>query len=84
MPLSHIFYLWVAIFVSVVVHELGHAMAAAAYRVRTRRFGAFVIMFCFPGAYVEIDDDHPSFRMLPPISKLKITAAGFDRAELVV
>mmetsp|Transcript_18228 Transcript_18228/g.35658 ORF Transcript_18228/g.35658 Transcript_18228/m.35658 type:complete len:584 (+) Transcript_18228:530-2281(+) len=51
-------------------------MAAAAYRVRTRRFGAFVIMFCFPGAYVEIDDDHPSFRMLPPISKLKITAAG--------
>jgi len=67
-------YLVIAILISVVFHEFGHALAAAAYRVRTSRIGLFWMLF-FPGAFVELDETG-IFTKLPPIQRIKITTAG--------
>lgn len=51
--------------VSVAFHELGHALAAAAHRVRTLSVGVFVVAL-FPGAYCEIDNNS-AWRKCPRI-----------------
>jgi S2P endopeptidase len=55
LPWHQFGFLWIAIFVSVAFHEFGHALAAAAFGVRTVNVGMF-IAWLFPGAYVELDD----------------------------
>ena len=73
-PWDMVGYLWLAISLSVIVHEGGHALAAAAFGVRTRRVGFFFLGF-FPGAFVELEE-HAGARVLNPLHKLKIALAG--------
>jgi len=57
LPLSHGAYLLAAVFISLVVHEGGHAMAAGAEGVRVIAAGVFLTGGLIPGAYLVLDPD---------------------------
>lgn len=71
-PVSQIPYLFISLLVSAVLHELGHAMAAANLRKEFSNIGMF-LFFIFPGAFVTFLDE---FEDLLPLNKLKIYCAG--------
>ena len=73
-PWQQLGYLWIAVAVSMVVHELGHALAAAAHRVQTMSVG-FAIVFFFSAAFVELDE-HGIYGKLDSHAKSRIWAAG--------
>jgi hypothetical protein len=56
-PWAMVIPLAVASAVSLAFHELGHALAAAAVRVPTRRVGCCCVLAVLPGVWVELDDD---------------------------
>ena len=58
--------------ITVVIHELSHALAASMEGVPIRSYG-LVLYLIFPGAYVKLDD---SLKSLPPLSQLKVVCAG--------
>lgn len=74
-PMSQMGYLFFAICVSVVFHELGHALAAASYGVRVKKAGFFVAAF-FPGAFVDLEDEGRQYAALGVPQKLQIVCAG--------
>ncbi|XXQ34675.1 Endopeptidase S2P [Plasmodiophora brassicae] len=53
-PIWQTVYLWVAVLVSVVIHEIGHAACAIVYDVPITRIGVASV-FLIPIAFVEID-----------------------------
>ncbi|KAJ1481232.1 hypothetical protein T484DRAFT_1808211 [Baffinella frigidus] len=57
LPLSHGAFLLAAVFISLVVHEAGHAMAAGAEGVRVLAAGVFLTGGVIPGAYILLDPD---------------------------
>lgn len=71
-PFSQTPYLFAALLVSAIVHEFGHALAAAAWRKRYQSVGMF-LMFIYPGAFVNFVE---GFDELSPKKQLQIYCAG--------
>ena len=71
-PLDRTIALLVCTFLSVTVHEIGHAIASIFEHVEVEAFGFYLTVFV-PGAYVTIDD---SVRKLAPFAQLSIYSAG--------
>lgn len=70
-PASDIGYIAVAILVSAIVHELGHALAACAFEAKVESVGG-ILLLIFPGAYVSLT----GVRSLSPYRQLKVWCAG--------
>ncbi len=73
LPLGDLGYYFVTLLVCSVVHEAGHAAAAAAEDVRVLGFGAFVL-FLLPAAFVDLPTDQ--LMALSPWQQLRVFAAG--------
>ncbi|EDQ90897.1 uncharacterized protein MONBRDRAFT_6860 [Monosiga brevicollis MX1] len=73
LPVSHLGYLIVAVFINAVLHEIGHAVAARCQAVFVRSGGAFFTVV-YPGAYVELDTEH--LQNCTPFQQLQIAGAG--------
>ncbi|MCI2414280.1 MAG: site-2 protease family protein [Candidatus Aramenus sp.] len=71
--LNEAIYVLLAIGISVVVHELMHAISATSNKVKVRG-GGFILIVIFPGAFVEPDEEE--FQRSPTSAKLKIIASG--------
>eukprot|EP01094_Clydonella_sp_ATCC50884_P016255 TRINITY_DN2702_c0_g2_i1.p1 TRINITY_DN2702_c0_g2~~TRINITY_DN2702_c0_g2_i1.p1 ORF type:complete len:487 (+),score=123.08 TRINITY_DN2702_c0_g2_i1:343-1803(+) len=69
---ANLVYLFLALFVSAVFHELGHAFAAALHHQPIQSVGTF-LFFLYPGAYVSFEGD---FEDLEAFKKLQIYCAG--------
>ena len=72
MPLAYLGYLIVALVVSSVVHELGHAMAAVGEGLVVHRCGA-ILVYVLPGAFVQIDE---TINYSLPVRQLRVYTAG--------
>lgn len=79
-PNSQLVYYFLAIMISGVIHEFGHALAAVSTNKSVTSFGMF-LMFIYPGAFVDIpvEDFHfsnpqPTRRDL--LASLKVFTAG--------
>jgi Peptidase family M50 len=70
-PASDVGYIVVAILVSAIVHELGHALAAGMQEARVDAVGGFLALV-FPGAYVQL----AGIKNLSPFQQLKVYCAG--------
>jgi S2P endopeptidase len=55
-----------------IIHELGHGIAAINEGLEIHSFGVFFALI-FPGAYMSIDE---SIAYFPPISQLRVYSAG--------
>ncbi|KAJ2062560.1 hypothetical protein GGI17_002346 [Coemansia sp. S146] len=73
MPLGHLWYYLLSLIICAVVHELGHALAAARASIRLRSFGLFV-MGVYPGAFVDLPRD--KLEQALPTQQLRIVCAG--------
>ncbi|KAJ2743635.1 hypothetical protein GGI20_003607 [Coemansia sp. BCRC 34301] len=73
MPLGHLWYYLLSLVLCAIVHELGHALAAARARIRLRSFGLFV-MGVYPGAFVDLPRD--KLEQAPVVQQLRIVCAG--------
>mmetsp|Transcript_10997 Transcript_10997/g.33723 ORF Transcript_10997/g.33723 Transcript_10997/m.33723 type:complete len:562 (+) Transcript_10997:313-1998(+) len=71
LPKSQLGYILIALLISALFHELGHALAAGAEELRVNGVGGFLALI-FPGAYVQID----GVDQLPPWRQLKVYCAG--------
>eukprot|EP00013_Stygamoeba_regulata_P021540 CAMPEP_0177646382 /NCGR_PEP_ID=MMETSP0447-20121125/9745_1 /TAXON_ID=0 /ORGANISM="Stygamoeba regulata, Strain BSH-02190019" /LENGTH=474 /DNA_ID=CAMNT_0019148913 /DNA_START=154 /DNA_END=1578 /DNA_ORIENTATION=- len=71
-PLWHGLHYFIAIFVSGLFHEYGHALCASTERLPVHGMGIF-LMFVYPGAFVSIDDH---MQTIDPKRQLKIICAG--------
>eukprot|EP01113_Clastostelium_recurvatum_P041111 TRINITY_DN6484_c0_g1_i1.p1 TRINITY_DN6484_c0_g1~~TRINITY_DN6484_c0_g1_i1.p1 ORF type:complete len:266 (+),score=46.36 TRINITY_DN6484_c0_g1_i1:66-800(+) len=72
-PSNQLWHLMVALVVSGVIHEAGHALAAASERVRVQSCGMFVT-YIYPGAFVDLAED--GLARLDPAALLRIYSAG--------
>jgi S2P endopeptidase len=70
-PASDVGYIVVAMLVSAVVHELGHALAASMQEAKVDSFGGFLALV-FPGAFVQLT----GVNALTPFRQLKVWCAG--------
>ncbi|KAL0958902.1 hypothetical protein HGRIS_014220 [Hohenbuehelia grisea] len=74
-PFSHIIVIFLAVLLGQVVHELGHAVAAALSQIPLYAAGlAFLILPPLPSAFVSLPAS--SLNALPPIARARIIAAG--------
>ncbi len=71
--LNEVPYLLLAIGISVVLHELSHAISSTSNKINVKG-GGFILIGIFPGAFVEPDESE--FQTASFKSKLKIVAAG--------
>ncbi|KAK0482486.1 hypothetical protein IW261DRAFT_1396585 [Armillaria novae-zelandiae] len=72
-PFSHIIPIFLAIFLSQVVHEVGHAVSGALESVPINSVGA-ALSLVIPSAFVTFPGSH--LETLKPASRARITAAG--------
>jgi hypothetical protein len=70
---SDLFFLALAIGLAVLIHELGHALAATLEAVPLTHLGIFIVA-CFPGAYIRLHAG--AMASLSPRRQLRIYAAG--------
>jgi hypothetical protein len=70
-PMNDVGYIAVAILLSAVFHELGHALAAAIDEAKVDSVGGFLALV-FPGAYVQLS----GMSVLPPFRQLRVYCAG--------
>ncbi|XP_077480674.1 membrane-bound transcription factor site-2 protease [Stigmatopora argus] len=73
LPTSHLGYFFLALLLSGIVHELGHAVAAIREQVRVNGFGMFVFVV-YPGAFVDLFTTH--LNIVSPVQQLRIFCAG--------
>ncbi|XP_057679757.1 membrane-bound transcription factor site-2 protease [Corythoichthys intestinalis] len=73
LPTSHLGYFFLALLLSGVIHELGHAVAALREQVRVNGFGMFVFVV-YPGAFVDLFTTH--LNIVSPVQQLRIFCAG--------
>ncbi|KAJ2773276.1 hypothetical protein IWQ56_001055 [Coemansia nantahalensis] len=73
LPMSHVWYYLLSLALCAVVHELGHAVAAARAGVGIRRVGVF-IMGIYPGAFVELA--RAQLEGAPVAAQLRVACAG--------
>ncbi|KAJ3573613.1 hypothetical protein NP233_g2329 [Leucocoprinus birnbaumii] len=72
-PIAHIPFILVSLFLSQIVHEMGHAISGALYGIPILSSGASLII-CIPAAFVAFSTE--KLDTLRPAMKAKITAAG--------
>ncbi|XP_034021880.1 membrane-bound transcription factor site-2 protease-like isoform X2 [Thalassophryne amazonica] len=73
LPVSQLGYFFIALLLSGVIHELGHAVAALREQVRVNGFGMFVFVV-YPGAFVDLFTTH--LNLISPTQQLRIFCAG--------
>ncbi|XP_049605011.1 membrane-bound transcription factor site-2 protease [Syngnathus scovelli] len=73
LPTSHLAYFFLALLLSGIIHELGHAVAALREQVRVNGFGVFVFVV-YPGAFVDLFTTH--LNIVSPAQQLRIFCAG--------
>uniref|UniRef100_A0A8C5QPK0 Membrane-bound transcription factor site-2 protease n=1 Tax=Leptobrachium leishanense TaxID=445787 RepID=A0A8C5QPK0_9ANUR len=73
LPISQLTYFFLAIFISGVIHEIGHGVAAVRETVRFNGFGMFIFVV-YPGAFVDLLTSH--LQMVSPVQQLRIFCAG--------
>ncbi|XP_039646467.1 membrane-bound transcription factor site-2 protease isoform X2 [Perca fluviatilis] len=73
LPTSQLAYFFIALLLSGVIHELGHAVAALREQVRVNGFGIFVFVV-YPGAFVDLFTTH--LNIISPTQQLRIFCAG--------
>ncbi|XP_034718686.1 membrane-bound transcription factor site-2 protease [Etheostoma cragini] len=73
LPTSQLAYFFIALLLSGVIHELGHAVAALREQVRVNGFGIFVFVV-YPGAFVDLFTTH--LNIISPAQQLRIFCAG--------
>ena len=73
LPWNQVGYYFVILLFLAVVHEAGHAFAAAREQVRVNGFAVFLFLI-YPGAYVDLQSDH--LKVISPRRQLKIFCAG--------
>lgn len=73
LPLEHLGYYLVALFISGVLHEAGHAIASFHEHIPINHSGMFLYVL-YPGAFVDIPSRPLS--LLPPGRQLKVICAG--------
>uniref|UniRef100_A0A3Q3JB86 Membrane-bound transcription factor site-2 protease n=1 Tax=Monopterus albus TaxID=43700 RepID=A0A3Q3JB86_MONAL len=73
LPTSQLAYFFIALLLSGVIHELGHAVAALREQVRVNGFGMFVFVM-YPGAFVDLFTTH--LNLISPAQQLRIFCAG--------
>lgn len=73
LPWSQVGYYFVILLFLAVVHEAGHAFAAAREQVRVNGFAVFLFLI-YPGAYVDLQSDH--LKVISPKRQMKIFCAG--------
>ncbi|RUP50327.1 hypothetical protein BC936DRAFT_139614, partial [Jimgerdemannia flammicorona] len=73
LPISHIGYYLLALLVSGVFHEAGHAIAAAREGIPINNAGIFLYIL-YPGAFVDIPSR--TLALLPPLRQLRVICAG--------
>ena len=69
---SYIIGIYVGVFLGLILHECGHAVAALAYNAHL--FDCGILFGIMPGAFVEIDDKH----LKSVLKKVQIGAAGIE------
>ncbi|KAG9322825.1 hypothetical protein KVV02_007599 [Mortierella alpina] len=72
-PISHLPYYLIALLVSGVIHEAGHAIAAARERTHVSSTGIFLYIL-YPGAFVDISPR--ALAIMSPFQQLKVICAG--------
>ncbi|CAO3570425.1 unnamed protein product [Mortierella alpina] len=72
-PISHLPYYLIALLVSGVIHEAGHAVAAARERTQVSSTGIFLYIL-YPGAFVDISPR--ALAIMSPLQQLRIICAG--------
>ncbi|RHZ61726.1 hypothetical protein Glove_346g35 [Diversispora epigaea] len=73
LPMSHFAYYLIALLICGVIHEMGHAIAAAKERIEVKYTGIFLYII-YPGAFVEINTH--DMKELPCFKQLRILCAG--------
>ncbi|CAO3661729.1 unnamed protein product [Umbelopsis ramanniana] len=73
LPLEHLGYYLIALFISGVLHEAGHAIASFHEHIPINHSGMFLYVL-YPGAFVDIPSRPLS--LLPPGRQLKVICAG--------
>ncbi|KAJ1727022.1 hypothetical protein LPJ61_004811, partial [Coemansia biformis] len=73
LPMAHIWYYLLSLGICAIIHELGHAFAAARANIRIRRVGMF-IMGIYPGAFVELA--RTRLERAPAAARLRVACAG--------
>ncbi|KAJ1562471.1 Membrane-bound transcription factor site-2 protease [Nowakowskiella sp. JEL0078] len=73
LPVHALGYYFLAMLVSGIFHELGHAIAAVIENVPIQSCGIFLFVL-YPGAFVDLYA--PALALLPPHRKLRIVTAG--------
>ncbi|KAG0067682.1 Membrane-bound transcription factor site-2 protease [Linnemannia elongata] len=73
LPLSHLPYYLIALLVSGVIHEAGHAIAAAREKTQVSSTGIFLYIL-YPGAFVELSPR--ALALMSPIQQLRVVCAG--------
>uniref|UniRef100_A0A3B5AHC1 Membrane-bound transcription factor site-2 protease n=1 Tax=Stegastes partitus TaxID=144197 RepID=A0A3B5AHC1_9TELE len=73
LPTSQLAYFFIALLLSGIIHELGHAVAALREQVRVNGFGMFVFVV-YPGAFVDLFTTH--LNLISPAQQLRIFCAG--------
>jgi S2P endopeptidase len=73
LPWNQLLYFLIAIAISAILHELGHAIAAVREGVHIDGVGLFFFVL-YPGAYVNLHTQHVT--LLKPIQKLQVFCAG--------
>ncbi|KAG9063082.1 Membrane-bound transcription factor site-2 protease [Linnemannia hyalina] len=73
LPLSHLPYYLIALLVSGVIHEAGHAIAAAREKTQVSSAGIFLYIL-YPGAFVELSPR--ALAIMSPIQQLRVVCAG--------
>ncbi|KAF9909362.1 Membrane-bound transcription factor site-2 protease [Linnemannia zychae] len=73
LPLSHLPYYLIALLVSGVIHEAGHAIAAAREKTQVSSTGIFLYIL-YPGAFVDIPSR--ALAIMSPIQQLRVVCAG--------
>ncbi|KAG0006781.1 Membrane-bound transcription factor site-2 protease [Modicella reniformis] len=73
LPLSHLPYYLIALLVSGVFHEAGHAIAAAREKTQLSSAGIFLYIL-YPGAFVDIPSR--ALAIMSPLQQLRVICAG--------
>ncbi|MGC9105344.1 MAG: site-2 protease family protein [Thermoprotei archaeon] len=72
-PLAQAPYILLAIAIAATVHELMHAMSATSNGIKVKG-GGVLLLFIFPGAFVEPDEEE--YKNADKLKRIKVVAAG--------
>lgn len=81
LPISQIAYYLLTLLLCGVLHELGHAIAAARENVKINGFGMFLFLI-YPGAFVDLYTDH--LQGISAVRRLRIYCAGVWHNMVIV